>query len=180
MLKKLIWVFKDINGVKKLYDKALSADDFSDINYAVISFDGDLSVASIGAVMPDFDINGKRLQDVDDLTKDVDGLMFGIVSIPTGGAVVFSWLSKFKLCNEFMESLLNIPKDDIPSIIIEFVFGYVENTYFSQSWWDSLDQAKRDRITMLASIPYLYGRYLKYSRMKFTNWQITNITKVIN
>lgn len=110
------------------------------------------------------------LQDITDFSRDMEGLMFGVVSIATEGAFVLSWPSDFKLCNKFVESLLSEPQDDIPNLLVEFMFGYVENTYFSKAWWDSLDKSMQDRIASLASTPVQYGHFINYSRMKFVNW----------
>lgn len=170
---------KEVNEIKNLYDSALQTNDFTDINYAVISFDGDISVVSTGIVSPDFDVNGNRLQNIADFSKEVEALTFGVVSTVTGGAFVISWLSKFKICSNFVNLLLSAPIDKIPSLLVEFMFAYVENTYFSKTWWDLLDQSKRDRLTHLATLFSGYGGFWRYSRIKFTNWQITNITKNI-
>lgn len=166
---------KEVNDIKNLYDLSLQKDDFSDINYVVISFDGDVSVVSTGIVSPDFDVNGKKLQNIADFSKEVECLTFGVVSTATGGAFVFSWLSKYKICNDFVNSLLSAPADEIPSLLVEFMFAYVENTYFSKTWWDSLDQSKRDRLTHLATLFSGYGGFWRYSRIKLTNWHITDI-----
>jgi hypothetical protein len=74
---------------------------------------------------------------------------------------------------------LSAPVDEIPSLLIEFMFAYVENTYFSKDWWDSLEQTKRDRLKHLAVLFSGYGGFWRYSRMKFTNWKVTNIKKDI-
>lgn len=169
----------DLNKIKTLYDDAFLKDDFSDINYVVISFNGDISVVSTGAVIPDFDVNGNYLQNIADLSKDIEGFMFGTVSTDTGGAFVFSWLSKFKLCNKFIDSLLAIPNDEIPSVLLEFMFGYVSNTYFSKDWWDSLDKSKQNKVRHLASDPIANGHFIKYSKDHYTDWKITNINKHI-
>ena len=167
---------EEINAIKRIYDVPVQTNDFSNLNSAVISFDGDVSVASTGVVGPDFDTQGNQLQDIGDMTKDVEGLMFGVVSTATGGAVVFSWPSDFKSCNRFIESLVGESPEEIPTLLIEFMFGYVENTYFSKAWWDSLDKSKQDRITTLANTSIPYGTFLNYSRLKFVNWKITGIT----
>jgi hypothetical protein len=83
-------------------------------------------------------VDGTPLQNVADLSRDLEGLTFGVVSTATGGAFVFSWPSGSSICNKFVESLLSEPQEDIPNILVEFMFGYVENTYFSKAWWDSL------------------------------------------
>ena len=170
---------KEVNDIKNLYDLSLQKNDFTDINYVVISFDGDVSVVSTGIVSPDFDVNGKRLQDITDFTKELEALTFGVVSTPTGGAFVFSWSSQFKICSEFVNTLLSSPEEKIPSLLIEFIFAYVENTYFSKDWWDSLDKTKCNRIRQLAILPSGYGGFWRYSRIKFTNWKITGIQKYL-
>lgn len=169
---------QDIRDFKAIYDTAFKTNDLSAINYASILFNGDLSVASTGAVMPDFDLNGNRIQTIENLSNVIEGLMFGTVSTPTGGAFVFSWPTKYTICSDFVDQVISIPYDDLPSFLVEFIFAYVENTYFSEAWWDSLDKLKQERIMSLA-VPVLYGMHVRYSGYKYTNWKVTAIAKKI-
>lgn len=49
---------EEINALKRIYDVPVQTMIFPKLNYAVISFDGDISVASTGVVSPDFDTYG--------------------------------------------------------------------------------------------------------------------------
>lgn len=171
--------YKDIDKMKQIYDKALKSADYSDLNSATIFFDGDISVASTGAVMPDFDLNGNRIQFIEDLSKDIDGLTFGVLATSTGGAFTFSWPAKNRICNQFVKEVITLPHPELASFLVEFMFAYVENTYFSESWWNSLSETKKRKISSLASTPVMYGMHPKYSKQTYTNWQITSITKRI-
>lgn len=169
----------ELQFLKASYDAAFIANDFSKLDYAVIFFDGDLSLASTGAVLPDYDVYGMLLQRISRLTVPAEGLAYGIVSTPTAGAVVFSWPSQFMKCNRFVRMLLKIKLIDLPSYIVEFVFKFVENTFFSEQWWQTLDATMEERLMQLACENIPHGELIRYSKMTFTNWQVTRIEKKI-
>ena len=46
--------------------------------------------------------------------------------------------------------LLSYESVAIPSVLTEFFFYYVENTYFSRQWWSSLPPEGQEKIKQLA------------------------------
>ena len=39
-----------------------------------------------------------------------------------------------------LDALLASPGDAIPSLVLQVIFLHMENTYFSQKWWESLER----------------------------------------
>ena len=82
-------------------------------------------------------------------------------------------LPDFSKCDAFVRSLLSYDHSEIPSLLTEFFFAYVENTYFSQAWWcAALSEPSKRRLTSLAGIPVFYGRPLRYSGLKHVDWEL--------
>jgi len=65
----------------------------------------------------------------------------------TRGKLVFTWTkSSESSCNKLSESLLILDSSEIPSYLLQFIFGYSENCYLSPNWWDQLTHEQRQLI----------------------------------
>lgn len=164
---------QEISDLRSRYSNDFLVPDYSDLNYLAINFDGDLSVAVTGAFNPDFDIDGNRLQDIKNFGKEFEGALVSTIVTQTGGSLVFSWHESFSNTTSFFKSLLTVDDADLPSVMVELLFTYIENTYFSDVWWNSLDDPKQSRVRQLASIPMAYENFEPSSKLNFVNWQIT-------
>lgn len=167
---------EEITTLRTKYNKGFLTSDYSDYNFLTISFDGDLSIASVGPFNPDFDMKGNRLQDIKNFAVAFEGMVVATAVTPTGGAFVFSWPKSFTSCTSWAKSLLVVGDTGLPSLLVELLFTYVENTYFAKVWWDSLDAAKQERVRKLASIPMAYETFEPCSKMDFVDWTVTNKT----
>ncbi len=161
----------DLRHMKKLYDAAWKANDYSRIHSLIVTFEGNLDVASTGLVHPNFDTEGLALQDIA-RAKLAEGLAIGVVATDTGGAVVFSWPVEYKVPRNFAESLASLDDDNLCGYIVEFMFYYIENTYFSPSWWEVLSSEQRNRLRSLAEVANAYysGSLAKNVR-PYTSWR---------
>lgn len=161
---------------KQIYDAAISSGDLSGLSTTSVLFRGDLSVASTGLVHVDFDIAGSRLQNVFDPTVPLQGLAFGVVAIPSGGAFVMSWLRRSTKVRAFVDSLLAASGERLPGLLIEFMFGYVENSYFSEQWWRSLTVKQQARIRALTGT-LAYVNPIAYSDEKWVDWKVERVLR---
>jgi SEC-C motif len=166
----------DFQELKTVMDRELLSRDYSGWRRAVIRFRGDLCVASTGAVSPNRDIDGRPLQVLHDLDAAIEELPFGIVATPEGGAAVFIWRIGDVAPRNFVESLLKREKRSIAGLIVQFVFAYIENTYFSNSWWGSLSKANREHLASLAAIGNAYYSDFVYQPCRFVPWEITELS----
>jgi len=167
---------EDFLKLKRLMDKYLSERDYSAWSRAVVRFRGDLCIASMGAVSINRDIDGNQLQDLQELNVDMQELPFGIVATDEGGAAVFTWLTRDPVPSEFVKNLLSKGHRRLPGLLAQFMFAYIENTYFSGDWWMSLSQADREQIQDLAAIADAYYTEFKYSHsLTFVPWEITDV-----
>jgi hypothetical protein len=124
---------EDLQLVKKVYENAFRGNDYSSFHRAVLTFHGTPAVASTGSVHVDFDLHGKRLQNIARDPQTIHGFNFAITKAVEGCAFAASWPAEFNKCNAFIRSLLEHPHSKIPSLLTEYCFAYVENTYFSDS-----------------------------------------------
>ena len=161
--------------LKALMDRQLLEKEYTGWSRAVISFRGQLCVASTGAVSPNRDLRGHELQVLHDPNADQESLLFGVAAGSIGGAVVFIWRNSETAPRAFVEALVKQGSHKLPSILVQFMFAYVENTYFSKHWWDSLGETDRKHIESLAGIANPYYTNFSYSGSQFVPWEITQI-----
>jgi hypothetical protein len=57
------------------------------------------------------------------------------------------------------------------------MFAHIENTYFSQGWWNSLSAAEKDHIRALADVASPYYEPFPLLPLKLVPWQITGISR---
>ena len=167
---------KDFQQLKRIMDEHLLRRDYSGWNRAVIHFRGDLCVASTGAISPNRDMDGNALQTLHDPDSEIQELLLGVVATADGGAVVFCWRACDLAPNRFVQSLLAKARQRLPSLVVQFIFAYVENTYFSNDWWDSLSRVNREYIENLAAIGNAYYSDFSYSSsLTFAPWEVTKV-----
>jgi hypothetical protein len=169
----------DFESVKDVMDEQILNGSYSGWARAVISFEGDLCVASTGAISPNRDIDGKKLQTLHNIESEVQEMMFGLTATPGGGTGVFIWRESDSAPLAFVRSLLRYDRRVLPSLIVQFMFAHIENTYFSDKWWGTLSQIDRSRIESLANISnpyYTEFRYLPFA--KLVPWNVTNVLTI--
>ena len=60
----------------------------------------------------------------------------------------------------------------LPSILVQFMFAHVENTYFSHRWWMSLAEAERNHLRDLALIHNPYYEHFEYVDAQLVPWSV--------
>lgn len=74
-----------------------------------------------------------------------------------------------------MQSLLSNSRQRIANILVQFMFAYIDNTYFSAAWWESLSEVNRIHLTALAEMSNAYYTDFSYEPAIFVPWQVTDI-----
>lgn len=166
----------DSRKLKTVMDKDLLAGSYGEWSNAVVEFDGDLCISCTGAISPDYDLEGNRLQVLHDDEHVLESLMFGMTATDAGGAAVFTWLKKDSAPGTFIKSLLQKKEDLLPSILVQFMFTYIENTFFSARWWDSLSELHQGHLAALARISNPYYGSFQFLPSQLVPWKITNIS----
>ncbi len=71
-------------------------------------------------------------------------IFFNIINYEDRGMCIFSWIKKEenKYFYDFIKTLVQ-RKHRIEDNLVNFVFSYFENTYFSPDWWKGLTEEKR-------------------------------------
>jgi hypothetical protein len=164
---------EDAEKAKKLMDAHLLSGDFRPWRFWVVDFSGPLSVTTSGGVSPNVDLDGKELQRLHDLKADTQWMTVNIVPSDTGGSVVIGFLADDPAPTKFVESLDALDDERLVQVLPQFVFAFIENTYFSAAWWESLTDEQKRIIKEHAVNPNAYYDTPQYAHMTLVPWKVT-------
>lgn len=161
---------KYADKTKDIYDKALLNKSYDGFNYLVISFSGSLSVATTGMMNP---LHSLREGIVQSYYSDfLENLFIGVTSNGGRHFVVFHWPKKFKKTTKYIdEMLIEVRRSHLPTFLVQFMFLFIENTYFSKKWWRNLPTKHKRYLTALAYTPNPHKSPFKYENIDLTNWK---------
>lgn len=164
----------EMKATLDIYINHYNQKNFDAFNEASFYFTGDLSVVSSGAFFPEFTMAGERLQSLA-IDTFAENISINTLKTAHGYAIVFSWPRTFTKCTRFAQSLTEIDHELLPSRLIELIFSYIENSYFSKSWIYSLNDEKRLQIEKMARNPIQYSKPVIFTNFQYTNWKIDRV-----
>lgn len=137
------------------------------------------SILCSGGFNPLYDISGDKLQDIYDLGNPLDVMYYSLIPSEKGAVAVFSWIPEWgDASSRFMKTLCSLPPSFIPDTIIRLSFEYLENVFFSPSWWDSLTLGQQELVQNRATSGILSSRKancLGDEGIKYTDSSIVDI-----
>ena len=138
---------QDTDHYKSLYDGLLESREYKTVRAYIIEFETAPPVMCSGAVYPEQDFGGVKLQDVADIRNTPDLLCFTSFHGGERGAVAFSWLVESdRTCRAFVESLRAIPNEFVTAALSRFFFTHCENVHIEPDWWESLSEETRNAV----------------------------------
>lgn len=167
----------DNTSYKEAADEIVRSGQYLRWGGAVFAVKGELSIASAGSATPSFDFNGRRIQDLGDVSRRAQPVMFGIVPGPPGSGlnnIVFSWPPDCPAIDTLMDSFMSLPEDRKADALARFMLAHVENTFFSASWWKSLSELQRSEVNRLAAMVFPEDEKKIISRPKLVDWELVS------
>jgi len=139
---------RDVKIHKDYFDTILVGKNFDEVRGFVIEFDKVLPILCSGAMYPEVDFKGKKLQDLAELEKALDNICFSLFCSEGSSYAVFTWLKDSdKTCEEFINSLESINDKDMFSSVARFVFQSFENVFIEPVWWESQPKTIKENIS---------------------------------
>lgn len=136
---------KDFEAWKKLYDQAFLLADFSDIWYYGIVFDQLLPIAACGALMPEFDFSGQRLQFIGENVDTLEHVSINITAIGNKTLAMFGWQGAGNnMAAKFVKSYAAISDNEKANALLRLCFEHIENCFITPGWWLSLESSVKD------------------------------------
>ena len=171
---------------KARMDAELLAGDLAGWNRLFVRFEGPISVVSTGAPSPENSLPRWRPQTFcyDVRTNPprydagiIERIYVAVVSSDRGGAVILTWRRGLTHLESFINELKNLRREVLPSVLVQMMFAYIENTYFSAEWWDSLGKNHREHIRWLARIEPYCRTPFQYIENLLVPWQILSVSE---
>ena len=164
---------QDFAGIKEKMDRSFQARDYKGYSTLEIVVSGGLSIASTGAISPNYSISGNKLQLLENMTTDVQLLAFGTDVSERGASIVFLWLSEDEAPKRYIEEVLCLPREFIPQFLCQFFFVHCENTYFSPAWWSSLAVSEKEAVKkMVANVNPYYSPHRYRKNLVAVPWKM--------
>lgn len=140
--------FERLKRHKLIYDTALANGDFTDFKFIIFESTSRCSLQASGLLFPDFDFQGRMLQDLGPETETLDLLTFFTAPTKKGWAFVFAWHeSSNNTCQWFMHSLAESVRKGVrpEDTLLRFSLICCENHAIRISWWDGLPAAGKSQ-----------------------------------
>lgn len=122
--------------------KGILRNKYSETRFYAIEFDSVPDILCSGTTNVIYDFAGNMIQNMykdPARAKPFDIITLSLLPFDTGhGVAVFAWYGKSSVNEKFIKSLHNLPKRDIPNILVRFLFYNFENIFWSPTWWDNL------------------------------------------
>lgn len=126
------------------YNRLLETGNYDSVRGHTIFLESPPSVMCSGAILPECDFAGNRLQDLALLDNIPDCLAFSIFASGTQGVASFVWLEDSDIsCSRFVDSSRNTDDAKMTDALIRFSFEFCENVFMSPDWWEGLSEENR-------------------------------------
>jgi len=148
----------ELSELKEKMDAALVSGDYAGFDTLELTLEGQLGIASTGAITPNQTISGKHIQTLHDDSKPMQWLAFGVDIRDNRPVFLFFWHKQHEATRTYVEEILALDPKARATFLTQFVFAHCENTYFSNTWWNALSNAEQRHLELLManSNPYYF------------------------
>ncbi len=157
----------DMLRLKEAADTAISTNVHA-LRYRVLRFGGPPLLAATGVFTPDFDLSGRRLQDLSDAYSACDVIAFSVIPSADSTDVLFAWKPGANAPMRFVETFFQQPRHELAQLVPQIALGYVEGVYFSAEWWCALSDRAQSELKRL--VRFYSSAPLPRSNEHFLNW----------
>lgn len=168
---------KENRDRKARMDKELLTGNFTGWKRLFIRFKGPMTIVSTGAPTINRSLSGRELQTLHDLSKRLEPMYLGVVREERGGVVVFTWRVEDRAPDEFISELRRVSIDLIPGVVVQLMLAYIENSYFSATWWNSLMVDQKCHVRRLARMGNPFYTSWTYMDNLPVPWRVTDIVE---
>jgi len=120
------------------------------LRHLVMRFAGEPIVAFSGGFVPDADLDGVPLQNYRDETRHLEPIVLNMIPGPNESVLLISWRRSSNVGIRFVDGLVNALPETLAEWAPQLGFLFLDNTYFSQQWWDTRRKYVRRHLIHLA------------------------------
>jgi hypothetical protein len=151
--------------------RALKERRYQEVSGLLIRFKGKPNVLSVGAFRPNYNVLGKRLQD---LSLPCQYIAMHMLAVEQKAALVFTWLKGESAPEAFAKCFVAQPKEQLTSLAIQAAFEHVEYTCMRGEWWLGLKRAQQklllERTRRANSLSYRRSYRCLMYRERYDDW----------
>lgn len=134
---------------KQSFDESLRSQSFSDLSYVLFVSSDPQAIAFSSLISPDFDFQGRPLQNLSDLHRPLDLLTFCSAPVDSGWGFLLAWHESSRgVCRKFIDSLFAATEEgsDAEALLFRLML-HGENHAVSPEWWEGLTHDAREVIS---------------------------------
>lgn len=167
---------------KENLDKILMKSNYKNQSYYAIIIDKIPEIQCSTTWIPTLDFDNNELFDLDNYNLHVPSISIDILTFKEKGIILFSWnrLNEFTYSEaniKFIKSLDNILNPEKPMAILHLLFSFSEDIFLSPSWFDSLEDNKKEILKGISRKAFENMSVLKDYKIleNFVNWNVIDI-----
>jgi hypothetical protein len=126
---------------KEAMDASSAAGSYTDTEYALFTSSQVQFLAFSGLIYPEFDFQGRLLQELADSACPYELLTFCSAPTANGWGYLFAWhVSSAAICRSFIRSLATAMHDNLPKgadAMFRLVISNCENLAIAPKWWEA-------------------------------------------
>jgi hypothetical protein len=149
MLSEMEYGLDALHSIKAHYDESLANETYDDISYVAFYCKEAPVAAFSGLIYPDFDFQGRSLQNLDGSTNKLSLVTYCSAPMGDGWCFLFSWhKSCEQIARNYMGSVAQLMKSDriLGDALLNLVILNCENHAFSPDWWEGLEPSLKTNI----------------------------------
>jgi hypothetical protein len=136
----------EVTKLKERLEENISKGNTDNINFLSIRTNDITEYMCSGAFIPELTFDSKRLHNLYSIEKIECHVSVNIFASDQDGVILFQWLDKNSDIEDFLSSLLSKNEIEIPELITNMVFEFLENTFISPLWWNKLSTKQQKLI----------------------------------
>jgi hypothetical protein len=157
--------------------------EYTKVHALVVCFKRMPSIMTVGGFSPEFDYDEHLLQQLGKIEREYHQLGLSILVHQGRAAVIFTWLEKADVCEQFVRSFLTKDRNLYTTLAIQTAFEHLENTCMNILWWDALRPIERNmllrRMQFAGSlVEERMASCLGYCGITFDQWEFDNFRAV--
>lgn len=136
---------RDLDLWKDQFDARLMSGARDDFHFVAVRFDQVLPVVACGAFHPQFDFQGKPLQQLGrDGVENLEHITLTVTTFEAQTVLVFGWIgSKDGPAKKLAESYVALNNTRKSDALVRLVFIHTDNLFLRPSWWKTLPETDR-------------------------------------
>jgi len=160
---------------------AISAGDYSCMDYFVLWLESPPQVMCSFATQPDWGFDARPIQNLRNVNAPAESIYGTALCSGDCGCFFFTWLRRGRaVCVELVNSLLTLSSDRIPDALIAFEFCVSDNLCIGPDWWESLDEDVKVKLRTNLKVGAgpeddITSNYLDCSGVYAANWRVIRI-----